>query len=518
MRTRLLFEGAGAAIILLSARLFFVLSPYQLDLYHSFLPVNTLAGGVLIDLLVSTVLFGTIYLLLDKKDKNLRSLIWLGLLLILLRCGLNGLPIPEDHSQVTAQIFLIVKSHLDLISICLAAAGFALWSWKPNNYSLFVRGFRTSLLLLGCSSLWIVPELTYQALHQQKADVAKYVHSISSKQAGVHRRRIIWLLFDELSFDKLFEHRPKDLIAMNFDRLKQQSYFFTQVQPLGTRTEYILPGLFLGRRVDRIRSNLNGDLFLNALDPRAWQSFDEKSTFFEDAHKQGWTTGLVGYFNPYCRILTTVLDSCFWVSEVNPGGHLSSQLSSWRNASRPIENLFFHSGVQNDAGTFELHVRAYQKEREEGNQLLRNENIRFAFIHVGVPHPPGIYDRQTRRLGHGSYIDNLQLADTMLKEFLDTVEQSPSADRTTVIVSSDHSWRTWMWQGDPIFWNDEDNREAQAGFDPRPVLMIHLPGQQNRRDVNQSFQELREHDIIETMLRKDDFSAQDLEQLLPAGD
>lgn len=518
MKSRSFFEGAGAAILLSAPRLFFVLSPYQLDLYHSLLPVNTISGGILLDLLACIACFLGIFLLLHKKDQNLRSLIWLGLVLFFLACGVNGIPVPDDKSnavvRVLLSIFLSIKNHLVTVQIGLGAIGISLW-WKQREiYSNLMRGAQTVLMLMGFSILWIVPQLTYQTLHRQKAEAAKYVQAASAEQVARHQSRIVWLMFDELSFEKLFAHRPADLRAVNFDRFKEQSYFFTQMQPDGRKTEQILPSLFTGQHVEEIRSNLDGELLLRGSNAGSWRHFDERSTLFADARNQGWTTGLVGYFNPYCRILPTVLNSCFWISEENPGGHLSSQLSSWQNALRPMENIVFHAARKKDPGVFVLHTRAYEEGEREGDRLLGDESIHFAFVHVGVPHPPGLYDRKKKALGRGSYIDNLQLADTMLNDFLSIVERSPSADRTTIIVSSDHSWRIWMWQGDPVNWNEEDTREAQSGFDPRPVLMIHLPGQKSRRDVNQRFQEIKEHDILEAMFRKDDFSAADLEQIL----
>jgi hypothetical protein len=48
-------------------------------------------------------------------------------------------------------------------------------------------------------------------------------------------------------------------------------------------------------------------------------------------------------------------------------------------------------------------------------------------------------------------------------------------------------------------------KATSAGrFDPRPVLMIHLPGQQVGHEVSEPFDEIRIHDIIERTLRGQD--------------
>ena len=52
---------------------------------------------------------------------------------------------------------------------------------------------------------------------------------------------------------------------------------------------------------------------------------------------------------------------------------------------------------------------------KNAGELLRDQRIRFAFLHMPIPHPPGIYDRTTHQLSsHGDYLDNLVLADETL--------------------------------------------------------------------------------------------------------
>ena len=35
-------------------------------------------------------------------------------------------------------------------------------------------------------------------------------------------------------------------------------------------------------------------------------------TIFQQALADGYETGIAGWYNPYCRILPSVLDRCFW--------------------------------------------------------------------------------------------------------------------------------------------------------------------------------------------------------------
>jgi hypothetical protein len=57
-----------------------------------------------------------------------------------------------------------------------------------------------------------------------------------------------------------------------------------------------------------------------------------------------------------------------------------------------------------------------------------------------------------------------------------------------------------MWQQTPQ-WTKEEETASHGRFDPRPVLMIHFPGQSVERDVTGPFDDIRIHDIIERMLQ-----------------
>ena len=71
--------------------------------------------------------------------------------------------------------------------------------------------------------------------------------------------RIVWLLFDELSYDQAFDHRFPGLAMPAFDKLKSESVSFSDLQPAGYHTERVIPSFFLGHVVNDIRSNLDGE-------------------------------------------------------------------------------------------------------------------------------------------------------------------------------------------------------------------------------------------------------------------
>jgi arylsulfatase A-like enzyme len=134
-------------------------------------------------------------------------------------------------------------------------------------------------------------------------------------------------------------------------------------------------------------------------------------------------------------------------------------------------------------------------------QLVQDQNIDFAFVHLYLPHPPGFYDRRNGRVAAGgSYIDNLALADRSLGNLLQTLAATPGADKTTLILSSDHSWRVSLWR-DTFGWTKEDELASGHGhFDPRPMLMVRFPGETNAVGISRPVPLLAMHNLIEQMM------------------
>src|SRR6185437_2705173 len=137
---------------------------------------------------------------------------------------------------------------------------------------------------------------------------------------------------------------------------------------------------------------------------------------------------------------------------------------------------------------------------KQAGSMIQDGRMRFVFIHLPLPHPPGYFDRKTHRICEcGNYLDNLVLSYDTLGLLLDQIKSTPWARDTTVIVSSDHSWRVPLWDGVPG-WTAEEQRVSQGKFDTRPVFIVHFPGQDASDDVSVPTPELVEHDLVNAML------------------
>ena len=541
MRWQRILEAAGAALVWMLPYFIPLILPGNIVLLHRRLALTHLVGGALLDLLFLTILGWAVLALLPKLPEMPRffaGAILVGILLyrvaavsIALFASSIQPPTPSAWSAVQNSFL----SHLENLwptyshKVLLVGLGglIALSFLSRPTLRYIVRSVRLGLTAISFCSLWIVPQLFHLAffLHQ----TPDFEHSIAQSAPKISRR-VIWLLFDELSYKLIFEHPPYGHEFSNFSKFHSQSTSFTDIVPVGFYTERIIPSLLADHEVDNVRSTSIGRLQEQDSGRAAWVNFDPNQTLLALAQAKGWSPGVAGWYFPYCRYFEENLTTCTW----NPGvfgGILpleqigaSEQKSIWANSlviprwyltelfsPRRDRELDVQSAMR------EADVQDYQRVTSAAEKLIDDGQVRFLFIHLPVPHPPGIFNRKTHQLcACGNYLDNLWLADDTLGMLQNEIDKTPWAGETTVIVSSDHSWRTPMWRASPD-WTAEEEQFAQGGFDRRPVFMVHFPGQKSGEEIAMPTPELMEHDIVEAMLRQQIASAEEMDAMIRDG-
>jgi hypothetical protein len=384
----------------------------------------------------------------------------------------------------------------------------------PRLTSPVVRAVRLVVAAFAFSALLIIPQLIHIALVGPPDTQPASAH-LSESAYRATDRRIIWILFDELSYDQTFDHPFPGIDLPNFRRLRSESVSYSKLEPAGFRTQEIIPSLFSGTRIDGIRSTVGGDLWYKDGSQNRWFAYDAEKTLFGLAKSKGWSSGVDEWTFPYCRILASQLDTCSWEPFILLPTELfgaSEEKSVLANAA-VLPRMLLDIGASRSPSAQETNIREYRDILAHAESLIGDSQIRFVFLHFPVPHPPGIYDRQRHLLREGgTYLDNLVLADDTLGLLLQRIDATRASDRTTVIVSSDHSWRISLYRND-AGWSAEEERACGGRFDDRPVLLIHFPGQNIGADVNAAVPELLEHDMIGGMLRGEINSADDLYRL-----
>jgi hypothetical protein len=381
-------------------------------------------------------------------------------------------------------------------------------------------------MAIGFGLLVIIPRVGLHALESGPPERAGFQRD-GLPAVPPSAPRIVWVLMDELSYDQIFASRQPDVLLPNFDRLAQSGVIFSDLRPPapapgpGAATEDMLPSLLLGRVIVDLRKPYPGPPRYRSTPSGAWQTFNQHDTIFADARSLGWTTGVTGWYNPYCRLLSDVLDRCVWFFseplQTDLSGSLSTRNSISENllAMAPFRDKlhFLTHGSKGDP--VQTHIDDYVSVMAQAKDMIQDSRIRFAFVHLPIPHPPGIYDREHLRMSdHGTYLDNLVLADQSLAALRDVIQSTPGAANTTLIVSSDHSWRPWVWRSSPD-WSKEEERATHGGkFEDRPVLMVHLPGSNTSQVVSKPENQLIVHSIVQSLLRGQIHTASDLDELI----
>ena len=500
-RLSIWLQGAGAAILVASTLLWDHLTPDRQVHYHELLPMNSVYQGLLIDFLVCLLVGVFVVWLLDRGKGGNRSVLWLLLAALLV--------VRVERCLVVALLVSVHVLGAKLLFLAVAVPLFALWLAKRSWYAYVISGIRLTLLLLGFSVFWILPELTWMAVAPEPHETAGFTRPVSQPP----NKRIVWILLDEASYDQLFDHRQPGIAFPNFDRLAGQSVLFTDVRPAGYFTDEVIPSLFLGETVTQETSNLQGQLIVRTQEHHGWRPYPDRNSLFADAQREGWSTGAVGWFNPYCRVYAAELNDCYWTVTSPLPGRYSPDVSGWRNAIKPVEKSVARLVGKRieDPTPLQVHTGDFTTLLAHGESEINDDRDGFAFIHLPIPHPGGMYNRRTHQVGaDGSYLDNLVLADQVIGTLMNDIGRSPLASQTTVIVSSDHSWRVNMWlpRSD---WRPEDTRVSGLRFDPRPLLIVHFPGETTGARVSESFPLIRMHNMIDQMLSGKVQDAQQLE-------
>src|ERR1700761_8180828 len=113
MKLRTTAQAFGAAISLLILRVWSLLSSYHPILYHSFLPMQTVVWGVIIELAVLSLLAALLFVWLRKRESGWRSVLWafiaaeLAFTAVILVTTVQRGPIPYLNANVTYWVVLV---------------------------------------------------------------------------------------------------------------------------------------------------------------------------------------------------------------------------------------------------------------------------------------------------------------------------------------------------------------------------------------------------------------------------
>jgi hypothetical protein len=486
-----------------------LVAPSHLVVYHLSGSTSSVFLSILLNVFAFWLLL-TGLLLWAQRPGWPRVLVWSGLIL--------GMPwiLLKEYAFLSSWQMPHALSR-SVFAACLIAFVSLLFFWRPAFFPLFERAQHFVATLFGfaaLSGLFILGQLLWFAWQARSLNVPRPLHvrqTVGSSRST--KTRVVWLVLDELSYQQVYEQRFPGLKLDAFDKLAAQSTLFTHTVPTAIYTEVVVPSLMTGIPADRIGSSSIGLLRLHDANTNRWLPFDPHQTIFQDALAEGYSTGVVGWFNPYCRILASVLDRCYWADSIflaEPGLYVGQPLV--KKLMAPLLRVddaamsFLRGrnghGRETDLES-RLHTADYRDLSAAADQLLNDSSVDFVFLHLPVPHPGGIYNRKTSSfaLHNSSYIDNLALADKTLAHLREALERNGTWDSSTVIVMGDHSWRTTLlWSGSDT-WTAEDQAASHGGqFDDRPAYIVKMPYQMAAARIDSRFAAIRTRALLDGII------------------
>jgi hypothetical protein len=296
------------------------------------------------------------------------------------------------------------------------------------------------------------------------------------------RVRVVWIIFDELSQTIAFGNRAPDLALPNLDRLKQESFYATAAASPADETAIALPGLILGQQVVAATPDGPNDLRVRLESRAAAVPWSSLPNVFDAARDLGFNTALAGWYHPYGRVLNRSLTKCYWTAGwVLPGITEPSEPQSlmariWDRVDLQFLALPLIGHLPGEFG--ETHSRREKLKRfaflrDHASEIVADPMVGLALIHLPVPHPPAVFDRAHgvfRTEQSGSYLDNVALADRELGILRRAMEDAGLWDRTAVLVSADHGWRTRLWHTSS-WWTPEDEAASHQETMGVPFLL-----------------------------------------------
>jgi hypothetical protein len=520
-RLRIVAAALGLATICMAKVLEPLVSSTHDLVYHWSGPATSLFGPPAV-VLAGVFLLLLLLLVSAERPGRWRMLVWTAVLLFLPWVALHqvrGIWPNRLPDWVRLPPFVLALAVWPLLALICYRYG------RAELESIIGAG-KTIFAFMAISGCLVVGQLAFfwwkaEGLNQMAATPDPTYASAAP------RTRIIWILMDELSYQQLYEHRYPGLRLPAFDRLQGEATVFTDVTPAANYTEQAVPVLFSGRPISAASATSQGMLLVRAKGAKNWHRYDDRTTVFEDALRDGYRTRVAGWYNPYCRILKHVLDSCAWADAymdldgIDPNKSFGSNVAALvrtlldGRAARTLLSRVLHVPDPSADDTQRPHIEDYRFLNSEADRVLLDRTASLTFLHLPIPHPEGIYDRATQQITTkgSTYIDNLALADLWLAHARDLLRASGQWDTSTVLLMGDHGWRTSLvWETMPG-WTPEEERASLGGtFDTRPAYIVKLAGQTKGQSITQPFDAIRTRALVDALMTGSIQSPQQLEQ------
>lgn len=449
-----------------------------------------------------------------------KSLIIVKLLfLLIIALALNGI------RQQIYEIFPNSFNYLNLafLAVILVIGVFSWLNWQNYFFEaakLFCLILAPFFLITFTLAIWKIC-----MIEPTETSIKTQLSTIQSKEKSTFKNRVIWIIFDELDYSVPFE---KGVVSLpEFEKLKQTSFFATNAIPPAYTTRDATASLITGKKVESSEAISRNDLRLKFADGET--KFSETPNIFRQIKSLNGETALVGWVQPYCRVIGTDLSVCRWfsfdtINDVVPSTLGRSMIRNWQNLliSVPFGSRF--NDLLEAKITENIEDKGYLNRHSEmmeaTHEITTNPKIDLAFIHLPFPHPPNYYNakkgnfdkflsKKTSR--ENSYLDNLILTDNVLGEIRKTLEANQLWDDSTIIILSDHQWRLNVYQNEL---SEKERQITNGKEDVRVPFFLKLKGQKDSSVYEKPFNTVVTADLVLAIMKGEVISIEDVKTWL----
>jgi len=196
--------------------------------------------------------------------------------------------------------------------LVVAMASVAVLFWKWPQFSVCV--LHMSLVILCPFALSNVAQTMWGAAFLDSENctsgVGSRLVSLNINAESADLQRLMWIIFDELDQRILFDKRPAGYEFPGFDSFREQSIYASRVVPPGGPTLTAMPTYWIGQRVVKNRKTSCNRLDVQIEGSEGFVSVSDFDHVFKGAFVAGASTGIAGFFHPYCRLFGEFTDRC----------------------------------------------------------------------------------------------------------------------------------------------------------------------------------------------------------------
>lgn len=263
------------------------------------------------------------------------------------------------------------------------------------------------------------------------------------------QRRVIWALFDELDYRLAFVDRHTAQKFPALDRLRREAIFATDARSPSTDTIPSVPSLLTGEPFSLPAITPNPNRLVLRADDGSSVPLAARRNVFCDLRQLGYSSAILGWYLPYARLMNACASQIEWwpmARQITAVGDTVPEMM-WNETRGLFETSIFSPFGQSLVAR--AHAEIYRKMLARAKSLVTDQRFSFIYVHFPIPHSPNIYDRRTETLTLANspvdgYLGNLLLVDRTVAELRTALENAGQWDDTTILITSDHPYRTSM--------------------------------------------------------------------------